>query len=72
MWRRAQAVGRGKFGHPGSGGLIEYPASAAQACHLVVRPARACVLPVDHRGQTLQPQKSPLGLGPDLMVEEKN
>ena len=41
---------------PASGGLEEYPASAAQACHLVVIRAKTRVPQTDHRVEgTLHP-----------------
>lgn len=34
---------------PESGRLVDGPASAAQACHLVVRQAKACIPPASRR-----------------------
>lgn len=42
-------LGPAPFWHPGSGILVEHPASAAQACHLVVRRAKTWVLLMDCR-----------------------
>ena len=61
-------LGSAPFWHPGSSGLVEYVASAAQACHLVVAQAKTRVLQTDCRMGLFILREEPQAWGADLLT----